>query len=45
MSDAGVQELAYLGAMFAGAGAIMWLLQGILTFLNYQTVLREAEQD
>jgi hypothetical protein len=45
VADPGVRDLAYLGAMLAGAGAIMWLLQGVLTFVNYRSVLRQAELD
>ena len=43
--DTGVKSLAYLAAVLAGLGAVMWLLQGLPTFFNCRSVLRQPEQN
>lgn len=43
VNDTGIKTLAYFAAAIAGFGALMWLLQGLSTFFNYRSILREAE--
>jgi hypothetical protein len=38
-----VKLLAYLGAIMASVGSLFWVLTGIVIFINYRSVLREAE--
>jgi hypothetical protein len=45
VNDTGVKNFAYLAAAMAGFGTLMWLLQGVSTFANYRSVLRQAQAD
>ena len=45
VGDENIRLLAYLAALVAAVGSIMWLSQGALAFLNYRSVLRQAEAD
>ena len=45
VDDAGAKGLAYLGALIAGVGAVASLVQGLTTFFNYRSILRQAEAD
>ena len=38
-----VKLLAYLAVIFASVGCLFWALTGIVIFINYRSVLREAE--
>jgi hypothetical protein len=43
VGDADVKLLAYLAAVFAGVGSLMFLVQGGSMLFNYRSVLHEAE--
>jgi hypothetical protein len=45
VGDENIRLLAYLAALVAAVGSLMWLSQGALGFLNYRSVLRQAEAD
>jgi hypothetical protein len=45
VSDERVKMLGYLAAVFAGVGALNWLVNGAAAFVSYRTVLRQAEAD
>jgi hypothetical protein len=45
VDDAGAKGLAYLGALMAGVGAVASLLQGLTTFSNYRSILRQTGAD
>lgn len=40
-----VKLLAYLAAMLASIACLFWALTGIVIFLNYHSILREAESN
>lgn len=43
VADPDIKLLAYLSAVFAGVGSLMFLVQGGSMLFNYRSVLRQAE--
>ena len=43
VGHADTQLLAYLAAFLLVVGAVNWLIQGIVQFISYRSLLREAE--
>lgn len=42
VSDTGVRRLSYLTAVIGAYASLHWLLNGILTFLHYRSLVRDA---